>query len=391
MAYGGTERFIVTLGIWMCKHSQEVTMMGRGFFASITVQHLPVYCGETAYEIIRRRRKDRIRHLPHAIYLLSASIMVPLWIIQGLLINRKSQLTLIHAQDTGYGGLAAVMLGKLLRVPVILSSHGIRHKSLDSLIGVRLKKIILRFEYKLDILTIKNANYFIVVSHSIKKYFEHIISKKIDVIPAPIKITDFEFSKKKRDIIRRRLGIDEKTITIGYVGRFSPEKNLFALINAFADVSHVSPLTKLVLVGAGPEEPQMRKIIRKRRIEDKVIFCGIRYDVDRLLSALDIFVLPSHTEGVAAALLEAMASGRAIICSDIPAHKELFRPNEDALLFDPHTLEKLREAILLLLNNDPLRFKLGQMAKRKVWSYDEDIVFPKILRYYKDVCVKFHK
>lgn len=391
MAYGGTERFIINLGKWVCKQNQEATLMGRGFFATITVQHLPRGCGKAAYEIINGRRRNKIEYLPHTIYFLSAFITVPSWIIQGLIINNKSQITLIHAQDTGYGGLAAVILGKLLKVPVILSSHGIRHKGLEYLIGKRLKKIIIRFEYTLDIFNIENANCLLVVNNSIKEYFEHIICKKVDVIPAPIKLDNFEFSKINRDAVRRELEIDDKTIIIGYVGRFSSEKNLLTLINAFADVTHINPSIKLVMVGAGPKEAQIKKTIFQRCIEDKVILCGVRYDIGKLLSSFDIFVLPSYTEGLAAALLEAMASGRALICSDIPAHKELLTHNEDAVLFNPYTKESLKDAILLLLSNDSLRFKLGQNAKRKVWSYDEEIIFPKILRYYEDVCIKFSK
>ena len=133
---------------------------------------------------------------------------------------------------------SAVLSGKILGIPVIVSSHGIRHKSLESIIEGRFKKVLLKIEYYIDIFTIKNANRIIAVNPSIKNYFEQIIPKKvIDVIPSPIKLKNFEFSEVNRDLIRKELQIkDNKTKVIGFVGRLSPEKNLLTLLISFADL-----------------------------------------------------------------------------------------------------------------------------------------------------------
>ena len=210
-----------------------------------------------------------------------------------------------------------------------------------------------------------------------------IISKKIDVIPIPIKFKNFEYSEVNRDLIRKELAIDKKTKVIGFVGRFSSEKNLVTLLTAFADIAHDDPLIKLVLVGGGILESQLRKYVNERGIEDRVIFCGVRYDIHVILSSFDIFVLPSYIEGLSTALLEAMASGRAIICSDIPSNKELVTHNQEALLVNPYNPEELKRAIQLLSNNESLRFKLGRNAKIRATQYDEDMVFPKILQQYE--------
>jgi glycosyltransferase involved in cell wall biosynthesis len=152
---------------------------------------------------------------------------------------------------------------------------------------------------------------------------------------------------------------------------------------SFANIAQDDPLIKLVLVGTGSLESQLREYVSKRNIEDKVIFCGVRYDIGRILSSFDIFVLPSYTEGLSTALLEAMASGRAIICSDIPANRELVTHNQEALLVNPYNPEELERAIQLLSNDHLLRLKLGYNAKIRAIQYDEDIVFPKILQYYQ--------
>src|SRR5438445_8089962 len=114
-----------------------------------------------------------------------------------------------------------------------------------------------------------------------------------------------------------------------------------------------------MVVGIGREESRLREEVRKWHIEDKVIFCGLRNDISRVLSALDIFVLPSYTEGLSSALLEAMSCGCAIICSDIPANQLLVTHNREGLLFNPYNLQELKEAIHLLSAGDSLRSKLG--------------------------------
>jgi glycosyltransferase involved in cell wall biosynthesis len=371
----------MSLGNWLSRQDLDVTLMGSGF-ANIKAKRLPNFSVE---EDKRKQKKIKLLYPPYPVYALSRLVMSLLWVLKILWVNRKSPITLIHAQDTGYAGLSAVVSGKVLGIPVIISSHGIRHKSLESIIQGRFKKVLLKIEYSLDIFTIKNANRVIAVNTSIKKYFEQIIPKRIiDFIPIPIKLKNFEFSEVNRDLIRKELRIeDHNTKVIGFVGRLSGEKNLLTLLISFASMVQDNPLIKLVLVGTGPLESQLMEYVRKRDIEDKVIFCGVRYDIGKILSSFDIFVLPSYTEGLSTTLLEAMASGRAIICSDIPANQELVVHNQEALLVNPYNSKELTRAIQLLSSNDLLRLKLGYNARIRASQYDEDIVFPKILQYYQ--------
>ncbi len=198
---------------------------------------------------------------------------------------------------------------------------------------------------------------------------------------------NFEFSETNRESIRKEFNLEKKIKVIGFIGRFSLEKNLITLFNSFFEASKKNSL-KLMLVGTGIDEPRLRKFVNEKNIEDKVIFCGFRHDISEILSAIDIFVLPSYTEGLSTALLEAMATSRAIICSKIPANLSLVEHNKEALLVDPYRPEELIEAIHLLCRNDSLREKLGNNAKIKAQQYDEEIVFPKILQLYKRIIAK---
>ena len=378
----GEARFTLNLGKWLVKNTQKVILMGSGF-AGIKAKYLSKL--ETEQFTIKKETKPRVLYPSYVIYMLSRLVFSILWIIKILSLNKNTPIKLIHAQDSGYSGLAAVIAGKILKIPVIITSHGIRHKLLEKKFNGKLLKILLKFEYNLDIFTIKNATLLIAINPAIKKYYEKIVSKKIEFIPIPIKLKNFDFSDRNREEVRKEFGIDKKTIVIGYVGRFVPEKNILTLIEAFAKVENSNSFLKMILVGSGIQEAKLRKEVSKKGIENNVIFCGVRNDVGRILSCIDIFVLPSYIEGLSTALLEAMTCARSIICSDIPANRELVIDKQEGLLVNPDSSHQIEQAIKLLSNDDALRIKLGNNARKRANQYDEDNIFPKILEQYNSL------
>ena len=153
------------------------------------------------------------------------------------------------------------------------------------------------------------------------------------------------------------------------------------LLKSFSNACLTVPQLHLVLVGAGPLEQELQKYVREHKLN--VLFLGVRADVSQLLSSFDIFVLPSYTEGLSIALLEAMANGRAIICSNIDANTEIVSDGNEALIIDPNDSNSIKEAILLLAKDKDLRSSISSNARSKANSFDESLVFPKILDYYK--------
>jgi glycosyltransferase involved in cell wall biosynthesis len=364
--------------------------MGSGF-ASVKVKRL-TSDGETGIDDngSQNKQKKNIRTLspPYPVYLISRLLLVFLWSMKILSINFKTSVKVIHAQDTGYSGLAAIISGKILRIPVVISSHGVRHKSIESSLTGILKKILLKWEYNLDIFTLKNAYSIIALNPGIKDYYENLVGKDIDFIPNPIQTAKYEFSTTNRGLFREELQLDDKTRLVGYVGRLSPEKNLNTLLTGFADAAREDSSLKLVLVGSGPEELQLKELVNKLHIQEKVIFCGLRYDIPIVLCGMDIFVLASFTEGLSGALLEAMSCQRAIICSNIAANRELISDNIEGLVVNPNNAGEISGAILQFARDDNLRSRLGNNAKIKASQYDQEIVFPKVLHLYERLIQK---
>jgi glycosyltransferase involved in cell wall biosynthesis len=401
IAYGGEGKYAISLGYWLSRNRHDVTLMGSGF-STIKSKRLPKINGEmkSGNSESNRIREDktsskklRVLYAPYPVYQFSRFVLTALWIMKIILINRQSPIELIHAQDTGYSGLAAVLSGKLLGIPVIISSHGIRLVTLELAIRGKFRKLLLRIERSLDTFTIKSADILLVANPAVKSYFKQFLTStdRIDVVPLPIKLKEFEFSQANRREARSDFGIsteDSETQVVGFVGRLSPEKNLFTLLASFSNLVQTNSLVKLVLVGAGPLERQLRNHVIERKIEDKVIFYGVSQHVGKVLAGIDIFVLPSYTEGLSTALIEAMASGRAIVCSDIPGNHQLINHKQEGIFVNPNDVKELENAIRVLCDDDALRIELGQNAKIRASQYDEEIVFPRMLRYYGSLITK---
>jgi len=387
--FGGEDIFTRLLGKWLAQMHHEVTLMGIEY-AGIKVRHL-TYNNVKDERIIKAKTKKKSTAKKFGLGYLSYSLRTVFWLFQVLkiiLINLADPINIIHAQDSGYTGLAAIIAGKILDVPVIVSLHGIRYEQIESnpYINETLKRLTLKIEHKLDVFTLSNADVVTIVNPTMKHYVKTIAPKSIIVsIPIALKIKNFEFSKLKRELLRTEFKIDEKSIVIGYVGRLSHEKNLCTLLNSFAEAVVNDPSLILVLVGKGPLELILRRQALDMHVDDKVIFCGFRDDISNVLSSFDIFVLPSFIEGTSNALIEAMACGRAIICSDISANREIVTNDKEALMINPNDRDGFKEAILMLSSDENLRTRLGHNAKINAEQYDDEIIFPKFLQYYQDL------
>lgn len=381
LGYGGEERFTSLLAEWLVRQGLNVVLMAATF-VSVKSKLLTLEELHRIRENVTYSKNARVLNPPYLIYVGSRFFLTLLWIVKIMLANFRHKIWLIHSQDTGYSGLSAVVAGKLLRIPVVLTSHGIRHKTLESSVHSHFRKFILQLEFAVDMFTVRNADMVIAVSPFIKEYFEKKSGREVEFLPTCINTNKYRYSEQGRDQIRQELGLTPEAIVIGFIGRFSIEKNLYFLIDSFGKALHTLPELRLVLVGTGLEEFELRNVVKAKGIENNVLFCGIRYDVEKVLSGFDIFVLPSFTEGLSTSLLEAMSCGRAIICSNIAANSALISHNINGILIDPRNECEIEQAIITLSQNETLRCRLGSNAKATASRYDQEIVFKNLLENY---------
>ena len=140
-------------------------------------------------------------------------------------------------------------------------------------------------------------------------------SSKVTIIPNAIDLTKYAFDEEKRDKLRKEMGITDEYV-VGHVGRFMFQKNHAFLIDTFAKAMEKDARMTLLLIGDGPLRIVMEEKVKKLGIEGKVKFLGLRSDVQELYNAMDIFLLPSHYEGLPVVGVEAQANGLPCIVSD---------------------------------------------------------------------------
>jgi glycosyltransferase involved in cell wall biosynthesis len=137
------------------------------------------------------------------------------------------------------------------------------------------------------------------------------------------------------------------------------------LFTAMAELRPQYPLHALI-VGGGRREPEVRKLAADLGLGEVVHFLGNRRDIPDLLHALDIFVLPSHSEGVSLALLEAMAAGLPVIVTEVGGLPEVVTDGENGLLIPVGDAEALARALRRLLAEPNWARQLGENARRRV-------------------------
>lgn len=130
----------------------------------------------------------------------------------------------------------------------------------------------------------------------------------ITIIPNAIDLTRYAFDQRKRDALRKEMGLTGRLV-IGHVGRFMYQKNHTFLLDAFAKVRERNPTATLLLIGDGPLRPAMEEKAARLGLADSVKFLGLRTDVADLYNAMDLFLLPSHYEGLPVVGVEAQANG----------------------------------------------------------------------------------
>lgn len=134
-------------------------------------------------------------------------------------------------------------------------------------------------------------------------------------IPNGIDTDRFRFDAEVREKVRKDLGVQDRHV-IGNIGRLCYQKNQSFLLDVFSEVLRRRPESVLLLVGEGPDRPALEEKARRLEIAGNVIFYGTSDRVERLLWAMDVFVMPSRFEGLPVTAVEAQASGLSCLFSD---------------------------------------------------------------------------
>ncbi len=190
---------------------------------------------------------------------------------------------------------------------------------------------------------------------------------------------DYEFN------IRNELYLKEENVAIVSISRLHKQKNLPILIKA---LQYLDDNFILIIVGDGPERNRLIRLIKELKLNHRVYFLGIRFDIVNILNSSDIFILPSKIEGMSNALLEAMALKKSCIVSNIPQNKELIEDNVNGLIFKTDCEKDLSQKVLYVLKNEK-NIAYGENAYQTIKSkYDINLIAKKYNKILQDMCLK---
>ncbi len=184
--------------------------------------------------------------------------------------------------------------------------------------------------------------------------------------------------------VRAELGLSPDDVVVGAVGRLVAEKGYRELFAAAPIVREKHPEVRFLVVGDRDVEKQdTLSEAELAAARSDVVFAGWRTDVAAVLAAMDVFVLPSWREGMPRSAIEAAATGRAMVLTDIRGCREVARDEREALLVPARDPERLAAAIVRLVEDRGFRDELGAAARtRAVEWFDERRVCDRIVGSY---------
>lgn len=199
------------------------------------------------------------------------------------------------------------------------------------------------------------------IKNEIMKFYR-IPENKITIIPNGVNTDKFKPDKKKRNKLRKMLGITQKDVVLLFVGRNLRRKGLGYVIRAL----HMIKNNKVKLVVCGGDDIEHRNLVSKLNEEKRVMFIGDVKNVDEYYAMADIFVFPTFYEGFSFATLQAASSGLPVIATIANGTEDLIENGKNGYLLKTRNPEEIAKKINLLVKNTNLRNKMSRKAREMV-------------------------
>jgi glycosyltransferase involved in cell wall biosynthesis len=288
----------------------------------------------------------------------------------------------VHAQQMLSPASAAMVAQAVRRTPIVVTAHAsgaigeVAHLARQGRLGAARLAALRRL-----------AGAFVAVSDPIRDELLRagIPGERIRRIPNGVETGRFApATPAERAALRARLGLPGGPLAL-YAGRLAPEKGVDVLLDAWSELSREDERATLCLVGDGPARAALEERARRLGLSGSVRFAGPSARVVDWLRAADAFALPSRTEGLSVALLEAMACGLAVVATDVGATAEAAGP-AGALVVPPERPDALATALGRVLREPERARALGAAARtRVVEAFGIEAVAQRHLDLYREV------
>lgn len=287
-------------------------------------------------------------------------------------ICRERDVDIWHAHDYKSNVLGQLVKPFHRRMHLVTTAHGWIHNTFKEKIYGTIDRISMRsYEQVICVAPDLDA--------SLRKW--GVKDHRLSIIRNAIIVDDYDTSPPQPHE-RRRFGFDDDHILLGACGRLSKEKGFDNLINAAYRLVRNGHQVGLLIAGDGSEREELETQIQEMSLGSHVQLVGFLDDPRELYRAIDIFVLSSRYEGLPNVVLEAMASARTVVATDVEGIKSLLHDGQNGIVVKPDSVDALYAGIDQALTNDELRKTLGTAARETV---ERDFSFAGRMRQIVDV------
>lgn len=271
------------------------------------------------------------------------------------MLKQGFEFDLIDAHYMYPDGVAAVLIGKLIGKPVVVTARG---SDINVITDYMLPKLFIKW-------AINNASAIITVSKALSDKIKNleVSQRNISVLRNGVDLTLFKPSLD-RNSLRKDLNLTRKTILS--VGNLIPLKGHHLVLEALLDL----PECELLIAGAGPEAFKLKQLVAQYSLENRVVFLGSinQADLQKYYSASDVLVLASESEGWANVLLESMACGTPVVATNVGGASEIVQTETVGVLVETRNAEFIRDGVKKILENYPSRIEVRQYAELFSWE-----------------------
>lgn len=279
---------------------------------------------------------------------------------------------ILHAHSPCLNGIAALPVARRFGIPLV---YELRASWEDAAVNhgtTREGSLRYRASRMLETYVLKRADAVVTICEGLRQDILHRGLEDVTVVPNAVNPQRFKADIQPDPLLLNALDLDDKCV-LGFIGSFYAYEGLSVLLQALPEMLRTRPEIRLLLVGGGPQEQQLRRLATELGVSDKVVFAGrVPHDeIHRYYSVAGVFVYPRLSVRLTEMVtplkpLEAMAQNRVVAASNVAGHRELIEDGKTGVLFEAGNRAALVDAVLWLLDHRERWAALRENARRFV-------------------------
>ena len=309
-----------------------------------------VFIASSGGDMVKELKEDKIGHLKVALN--TKSELNPKIILSSfriVLFLKANKIDIMHAQSR-VSQVTCYLASLFTKIPYITTCHGF--------FKPKITRKLFKF-WGIKVIAISEA----VRAHLVNDL--KVPKDKIVMIHNGVDIGNFKrnYNNEEKESIRKEFSLT-KAIVVGIIARLSSVKGHIYLLEAAKLILNKRKDIQFLIIGDGPEESKLKKLTKTLEIEENVVFHKSILDTAQALAVMDIFVMPSISEGLGLAILEAMASSLPVVASNVGGIYSLISEGKNGYLLTPKNPAAIEDAILKIINNSQLAKDMGNLGQK---------------------------